>query len=26
VTGDPEFEPLTDAGVIDVVWLPRRRS
>lgn len=25
VTGDPEFEPLVDAGVIDVVWLPRRR-
>lgn len=26
VTGDPEFEPLADAGVIDVVWLPGRRS
>ena len=25
VTGDPEFEPLADAGLIDVVWLPRRR-
>jgi ribonuclease VapC len=24
VTGDPEFEPLADAGVIDVLWLPRR--
>lgn len=25
VTGDPEFEPLADAGVVDVAWLPRRR-
>ena len=25
MTGDPEFEPLVDAGVISVAWLPRRR-
>ena len=26
MTGDPEFEPLADAGLITVAWLPRRRS
>jgi predicted nucleic acid-binding protein len=26
LTGDPEFEPLVDAGLISVAWLPRRRS
>lgn len=26
VTGDSEFQTLADAGVIDVVWLPRRRG
>jgi ribonuclease VapC len=25
MTGDPEFEPLADAGIIAVVWLPKRR-
>ncbi len=25
MTGDPEFEPLADAGVVVVAWLPRRR-
>ena len=25
MTGDPEFEPLVDAGLINVAWLPRRR-
>ena len=25
VTGDPEFEPLADAAVVAVEWLPRRR-
>jgi predicted nucleic acid-binding protein len=25
VTGDPEFEPLADATVVAVEWLPRRR-
>ncbi len=25
MTGDPEFEPLADAGVVAVAWLPRRR-
>ena len=26
MTGDPEFEPLVDAGLIAVAWLPKRRS
>jgi predicted nucleic acid-binding protein len=26
MTGDPEFEPLADAGVVTVAWLPRRRT
>jgi ribonuclease VapC len=26
VTGDPEFEPLADAALVAVEWLPRRRS
>ena len=26
MTGDPEFEPLVNAGVVAVAWLPRRRS
>jgi len=26
MTGDPEFEPLADAGVVAVAWLPRRRA
>ena len=26
MTGDPEFEPVVDAGLITVAWLPRRRS
>ena len=25
MTGDPEFEPLADAGVVAVAWLPRPR-
>jgi predicted nucleic acid-binding protein len=25
VTGDPEFRPLADAGLVAVEWLPRRR-
>jgi ribonuclease VapC len=25
VTGDPEFRPLVDAGLVHVEWLPRRR-
>jgi predicted nucleic acid-binding protein len=25
MTGDPEFRPLADAGVVGVEWLPRRR-
>ena len=25
VTGDPEFRPLVDAGIVHVEWLPRRR-
>ena len=25
MTGDPEFRPLVDAGLIAVAWLPRRR-
>jgi ribonuclease VapC len=25
MTGDPEFEPLAEAGVVAVAWLPRRR-
>jgi predicted nucleic acid-binding protein len=25
LTGDPEFRPLADAGLIAVEWLPRRR-
>ena len=25
MTGDPEFRPLSDAGVVAVEWLPRRR-
>jgi predicted nucleic acid-binding protein len=24
VTGDPEFHPLVEAGVLTVEWLPRR--
>ena len=24
MTGDPEFEPLVEAGVVRVAWLPRR--
>jgi ribonuclease VapC len=26
LTGDPEFRPLADAGLIAVEWLPRRRG
>lgn len=26
VTGDPEFRPLADAGLVTVEWLPRHRS
>jgi len=26
MTGDPEFRPLADAGLVAVEWLPRRRS
>lgn len=26
MTGDPEFRPLADAGVVGVEWLPRGRS
>ena len=26
MTGDPEFQPLVEAGLISVAWLPRRRS
>lgn len=26
MTGDPEFRPLTEAGVVAVEWLPRRRA
>jgi len=25
MTGDPEFRPLVDAGLVAVEWLPRRR-
>jgi len=25
ITGDPEFRPLADAGLVAVEWLPRRR-
>ncbi len=25
MTGDPEFEPLANAGLVAVEWLPRRR-
>jgi hypothetical protein len=25
MTGDPEFRPLADAGVVAVEWLPRQR-
>jgi ribonuclease VapC len=26
VTGDPEFQPLADAGLVTVEWLPTRRG
>jgi ribonuclease VapC len=26
MTGDPEFRPLADAGIVAVAWLPGRRS
>jgi len=26
MTGDPEFRPLAEAGVVAVEWLPRRRA
>ena len=26
ITGDPEFRPLADAGIVAVEWLPRRRG
>jgi ribonuclease VapC len=26
ITGDPEFRPLADAGLVAVEWLPRRRN
>jgi ribonuclease VapC len=26
MTGDPEFRPLVNAGLVTVEWLPRRRS
>jgi ribonuclease VapC len=26
MTGDPEFRPLADAGLVAVEWLPRRRA